>query len=411
MRLVLAFDRNLLLMDIRNLRILFVHSGSDLYGASRSLLRLTSRLVQDGATVMAVLPHEGPLVSALQEKGIRVVVQNTLPVIERPKVRSVIGILQLLVNVFLSALRLLKLSRQFKPHLIHTMTAVILSSGLAAKFMGIPHVWHVRESFGEFGMLWQYYQKYILWLSTRIICVSTPIAKQFEQDQGLEKICIIHNGFPVGEFSDVSPDRVNRFRSQYVTSGVEHLVGVVGRIKFQRKGQEVFVRAAGLLHDKFPAARFLCIGSPFPGNEAHLVKLLELIRELNLEEYVLYTGDVEDIKAAISALDILVLSSAQPEPFAGVVVEAMALSRPVVATRIGGSIEQVVDGVTGYLVNPGDPKSMADGIEKLLESPERRRIFGANGHLRFLEKFEFGPFYQRILKLYAEVVGDRCLPE
>lgn len=395
-------------MDVKTLRVLFVHSGSDLYGASRSLLRLASRFAQDGATVMAVLPQDGPLVVALQERGIKVVVQTTLPVIERQKARSVMGILQLLANALLSTLGLLRITKQFKPHLIHTMTAVILSSGLAAKLTGIPHIWHIRESFGEFGTLWRYYQKYMLWLSTRIICVSTPVAEQFEQDRDRAKTCVIHNGFPVGEFSDISPERVNRFRSQYVTSGAECLVGVVGRIKLQRKGQEVFVEAAGLLHDKFPGARFLCIGSPFPGNEVHLTRLLTLIRELNLEEYVRYTGDVEDIKAAIAALDILVLPSAQPEPFAGVVVEAMALSRPVVATRIGGSIEQVIDGVTGYLVNPGDPEAMANGIEKLLESADRRRTFGENGFIRFLEKFEFEPFYQRMLKLYAEVIENRC---
>jgi glycosyltransferase involved in cell wall biosynthesis len=78
----------------------------------------------------------------------------------------------------------------------------------------------------------------------------------------------------------------------------------VGRIKFQRKGQEVFVRAAHLLRERFPDARFLCIGSPFPGNESHLADLLKLIRELGLEDYVLCTGDVDDIKAAIAGLDM-----------------------------------------------------------------------------------------------------------
>lgn len=396
-------------MNIRSLRILFVHSGSDLYGASRSLLRLASRLVQDGANVRVVLPNQGPLVSALQEQGILVMIQKTLPVIERQKVRSFVGVVRLLVDVFLSVAGLLKLVRQFKPHLIHTMTAVILSPGLVAKFTGLPHIWHVRESFGEFGKLWQSYQKYILWLSTRVVCVSTPIAEQFEQN--LEKVCVIHNGFPISEFSGIGPDRVNQFRSQYAGAGVKYLIGVVGRIKFQRKGQEVFVKAASLLQRKFPEARFLCIGSPFPGNETHLVNLLKLIRELNLDDYVLYTGDIGDIKAAIAGLDILVLSSVQPEPFAGVVMEAMALARPVVATRIGGSIEQVVDGVTGYLVNPGDPESMADGVEKLLESNDRRRLFGENGHTRFLENFEFAAFYQRMLKLYGEVIEDGCLSQ
>jgi len=397
-------------INTNGLRVLFVHSGSDLYGASRSLLRLSSRLVKDGASVKVVLPQDGPLRSALQEKGVMVVVHKSLPVIDRQKVGRVSGVFHLLSSVVISVLILLNLVKQFRPHLIHTVTSVILSSGLVAKIAGIPHIWHVRESFSEFGRLWQYYQKYLLWLSTVIICVSTPVAEQFDQYGHSQKICVIHNGFPLDEFSTVTDGSVNKFRSRYVKSGVDYLIGVVGRIKFHRKGQEVFVRAAGLLYDKFPRARFLCIGTPFPGNEVHLVNLLNLIRESNLEGYVLYTGDVDDIKPAVKALDVLVLSSVSPEPFGGVVVEAMALSRPVVATAIGGSLEQVVDGVTGYLVKPGDPKSMADGIEKLLESTQRRHAFGENGRVRFLEKFEFEPFYQKILGLYKQVAID-CLTD
>jgi glycosyltransferase involved in cell wall biosynthesis len=216
---------------------------------------------------------------------------------------------------------------------------------------------------------------------------------------------VIHNGFPANEFVDVAANRVEQFKAKYLSSEASYLVGVVGRIKFQRKGQEVFARAAALLRDKFPQARFLCIGSPYPGNEIHLSNLLRLVDELNLEGYVQYTGDIEDIKAAIKALDVVVLASAQPEPFGGVVIEAMALARPVVATGIGGSLEQVVDGVTGYLVEPGDPISMAEAIAKLLESSERRRMFGENGRARFLEKFEFEQFYQTILDVYRQAIA------
>lgn len=353
--------------------------------------------------VRVVLPHEGPLVPALREKGVFVTIQRNLPVIERQRAQSFIGILSLLSNILFSMYSLLRILTQFRPHLVHTMTAVILSSGLAAKIARIPHVWHVRESFGEFGVLWRYYQRYMLWLSTKIICVSTPIAQQFEQ-ASRKKVQVIHNGFPVDEFSAISQDRVDLFRSNYGISEAECIVGVVGRIKFLRKGQEVFVKAAHLLRDKFPDARFLCIGSPFPGNESHLVQLLSLIHELGLDGYVLYTGDVQDIKAAITAMDILVLPSVQPEPFGGVVVEAMALARPVVATAIGGSLEQVVDGVTGYLARPGDPESLAAGIEKLLVSAEDRLTFGEAGRRRFLQLFEFEAFYQKILQLYEHVI-------
>ena len=392
--------------DVKGLRILFVHSGSDLYGASRSVLRLSSRLVRDGAIVKAVLPHHGPLSDTLQAHGVDVVIQTDLPVIERDQVKHIPGLMKLAINIISSTVSLLALIRMFQPHLVHTITAVILSPGLAAKLRGVPHVWHIRESFGEFGSWWKYYQSYISWLSSAIVCVSMPVAEQFRSSVGAKKIKVIHNGFPSAEFEPVGSERIKAFKSRFAVDKAEALVGVVGRIKLLRKGQEVFVEAASLLQDRFPAVRFLCIGSPFPGNESHLENLKKLIRERGLCDYVFCTGDVEDIKAAISALDILVLSSVQPEPFGGTVIEAMALSRPVVATSTGGSIEQVVDGVTGLLVEPGDSKSMAAGIEKLLESPDLRRIFGENGRARFLEKFEFQQFYQRILELYGQVIAD-----
>jgi len=395
-------------MDLSGLRILFVHSGSDLYGASRSLLRLSSRLVHDGAAVLTVLPYDGPLYIALQAEGVEVLIQHDLAVIERKKMQSFFGVIRLAAGTLLSAVNLFVVIKEFQPQLIHTMTSVIPSSGLAAKMGGIPHIWHVRESFGEFGKGWKYYQLYMGWFSSEIICVSKPIAEQFEPMLRARKVKVIHNGFPIAEFERPSDERIEAFKSKFSLGRMLVLVGVVGRIKFHRKGQEIFVNAALLLRDRFPDARFLCIGSPFPDNQAHLENLLNLIHAYGLEGYVIYTGDVDDVKASIAALDILVLSSAQPEPFAGVVVEAMALSRPVVATCAGGSIEQVEDGVTGYLVEPGDAKSMAVGIERLLEDPGRRVIFGENGRARFLAQFEFEPFYQKILGLYNQLAQVRA---
>ena len=233
------------------MRILFVHSGSDLYGASRSLLRLSSRLVRDGHVVNVVLPSEGPLVAALQEQKVGILIQTSLPVLERQKAKSISGILFLFVNVILSTFHLIVLLVQFKPHLIHTMTAVLVSSGLAAKIMGVPHIWHVRESFAEFGKLWRFYQKYMLLFSSKIVCVSTPIAQQFTHRKDNKKILVMHNGFPVEEFAEITQERIEQFRSKYAAHDGIRLVGVVGRIKFRRKGQEVFVRAASLLQENF----------------------------------------------------------------------------------------------------------------------------------------------------------------
>lgn len=386
------------------MRILFVHSGADLYGASRSLLRLSSRLARDGHAVLAVLPYEGPLRAELEQNGVRALVHRRMPVVTRPRVRSLIGLLSLALDVPLSTLWLWRVARQFRPGVIHTNTALILSPGLAARLSGAHHVWHVREFFAEFGKMWQWYQWYMARFADAIVCVSAPVAEQYDPRILSQKVIVIHNGFPKDEFAPAEEERVRAFRER-LGLGNHRLVGVVGRIKFGRKGQDVFVRAVAQLGEKFPDVRYLFIGSPFPGNEAHLENLLALIRELNIEDRVVYAGDVEDIRAAYTALDVSVLPSALPEPFGGVVIESMAMGRPVVGTRHGGTIEQIEDGVTGLLVPPDNVAALAAALNCLLSDDELRIRMGEAAKDRFLRLFEFEPFYRKILAVYGKLIA------
>ena len=385
------------------MNIIFVHSGADLYGASRSLLRLGSRLVRDGNIVMAVLPFDGPLHSELENHGVKVIIETNLVTITRQETKKIQGLIKLLVKLPISVIVLYRLFLKAKPDIVHTITSVIPTSGIAARLARLPHICHIREFYYEFPTLWRFYKNLIYRFSERIICVSAPVGAQFNCRTSDEKVVVIYNGFPQDEFRPVEKSRIDKFRQQHQIQECHLLLGVIGRIKFVRKGQEVLIEAAFLLKDRYPNIRFLCIGSPFPGNEEHLEKLLSLIRKLNLEDNVIYTGDVDDIKAAIDALDILVLPSVQPEPFGGVVVEAMAFGKPVIATAIGGSLEQVKNGVTGFLVEPGNPKALAEAIEKLINDDDLRRQMGKNGHDRYLQMFEFEDFYQKIIALYQNL--------
>ncbi len=385
------------------MRVLLVHGGADLYGASRSLLRLTSRLVRDGNNVMAVLPFDGPLQSELLKSGVEVVMDRDLPVVTRGGLDGPRAIASLLTGLPVSVSRLRKLIREFHADLVHTNTALILSPGIAARLAGAPHVWHVRESFAEFSRHWRWYQWYMYSLADVIVCVSGAMAAQYAKRIRKRKVVVIHNGFPKDEFTPPEEARVNAFRERFGLNG-RAIVGVIGRIKFARKGQEVFVRAAALLKDRYPGVQFALVGSPYPGNEEHLRRLQELIQSLGLEEDVVYTGEVEDVKAAYAALDISVLPSALPEPFGGVVIESMAMGKPVVGTRLGGTVEQIEEGVTGFLVPPGDPNELAAALARLLSDPDLRRRMGENGRKRFLEMFEFEPFYGKICRLYENLI-------
>lgn len=386
------------------MRLLFVHSGSDLYGASRSLLRLSKRLVQDGHQVLAILPQDGPLKNELLNGGADVIIDTHLAIISREQLKGRLNKSLFGFKIIRSILRLHKQIKINNPDIVHTMTAVIPASGIASKLAQKPNIWHVRETFVEFPGLWKYYQNFIRSYSSQIICVSTPVAKQFNQWGKDERIQVIHNGFPLEEFQPVEPERINRFREQFSLPKENILIGVVGRIKFHRKGQEIFIRAAALLKDKYQNVKFLCIGSPFPGNEEHLEQLIQLISSLGMEKQVVYTGDVADIKAAIASLDILVLPSVQPEPFGGVVIEAMALHKCVIATNVGGSIEQVENHYTGLLVKPGNETMLASAMDQLLCNESLRVSMGEHGFQRYLELFEFEVFYKKILDVYhAEI--------
>jgi glycosyltransferase involved in cell wall biosynthesis len=354
---------------------------------------------------LVILPYEGPLYGELEKAGVRVMIQRDLTVVTRQKFRSFKRFASMAFSLPLSAAHLWRTVRAFRPDLIHTNTALILTPGIVARLCRLPHVWHVREFFAEFPSFWRHYQRFMLRFSDVILCVSAAVARQFDT-RIQEKVVVIHNGLPQGEFAPLHAERVQAFREAYGLNGCR-VVGVVGRIKFGRKGQDTFIRAAALLKQRFPDVKFACIGTPFPGNEDHLERLQQLVVDLKLENHVLFTGDVEDIQVAYASLEVSVLPTGLPEPFGGVVIESMAMGKPVVGTRLGGTIEQIEDGVTGFLVEPNNPQELASAIERLLTDKELRMQFGENGRKRYLTLFEFERFYQKMLAVYAKLLRGR----
>ncbi len=381
------------------MRILFVHSPADLYGASRSLLRMASRLASEGHCVCVLLPGEGLLVPCLRNAGVQVILDPGLAFVSRQEFRQWRHTILFPFRVIHSCARTVRFARQFRPDLVHTNTALLLPGGIVARLLGVPHLWHVREVFSEFAGFWRFYQWFLFAFSDRILCVSQAAARQFHPYIRKRKVQILNNGYPVSEFAPVAPDRVAAFRTRFGLNGAR-LVGLVGRIRFGRKGQDTFLEAASLLHQKFPVVKFLCIGSAFPGNEEHQGRFNRLRRSLGLDGAVICTGDVEDIKAAYSALEISVAPSVMPESFGGVVIESMAMGKPVIATGIGATPELIEDGQSGILVSPGNARELAAAVERLLSDKDLRHSLAACGHQRYLQRFEFEGFFKNLIAIY-----------
>jgi glycosyltransferase involved in cell wall biosynthesis len=376
-------------------RVLYVNNGADIYGASRCLIRLLQALDRTRYIPLVLLPEDGPLRQRLEALGVEVVYHPRLSVITRRVFRSW-RILIFFLEFPASVLFLWRLIRRRKIDLVHTNTGVMVSPGLAAKLAGVPHVWHIRDWFQEFRQIWKPYSSYILWSSDAVIAISQAVASQFRDDS---KISVVYDGCSLEEFQTGDAEAGQNFRRRFGL-GTDFVAGCVGRIKLRRKGQEVLVQAAAILKARGLRLKVVIVGAAYPGNENSLQSLKDLIRESSLQDDIILTGELDDVKPAYAAMNVLVLPSAQPEPLGDVMMEAMAMGIPVIATNIGGPPEVVQDGITGFLVPPADPKALADKIELLMNDPKLSERLGQAGPNRVMERFSTGEMIHKIEALY-----------
>jgi len=381
-------------------KVLLVHNSADMYGASRSLLRLASRLPHAGVEPTLLLPEEGPLSAVARSKGLSVEIQPSLKVISR-KIFNPLGLIRFFAGFPRAVWETSRWIRQGKFHLVHTNLGTVVSSAWAARWAGVPHVWHIRDWFQEFGALWAPYSRYILNFSKKVICVSRPIAEQFPSSP---KVCVLHNGLDLAEFPPITESERIEARRSFGFGPQDRVVGTVGRIKFIRKGQEHLLHAVHQLQKEGVQLRVLLAGGAAPGSEDHIPRMKALARDLHLEDSVVFSGELPDPRCAYAAMDIFVLPSAQPEPFGGVVLEAMAFGLPVVATAIGGSPEQVMEGTTGFLVRPADPAAIREKLLQLILDPDLCLRMGQAGRLRIASVLSLDATMRGIRQIYLEAL-------
>ncbi len=382
------------------MKILSINNTADIYGASRCMERVFGRLAEDGHEVHAVLPASGPLVPMLEARGVHVHLHPGLSIIDRAQLKTPNGILRFLVGLPLSIFFLVRLIRRLHIDVVHTNTVVMPSPSVAALLTGTPHVWHVRELLHEFGILWRPYQRLVHHLSSAIVAISACVRDQFDP-RFQNKIQVVYDGLDASS-SITDPARVAAFRAQFPPDA--QLIGVVGRIKWRRKGQEVLVRAASLLHERFPKAHFVFVGSPSPGNEDHETRLRDLISACALNNVIHLLGDTEDPASVFAALDIAVAPPIQPEPFGCIVIEAMAAGTPVIGSRAGGIAEQIVPYETGLLFAPGSAEELAREISLLLSNPALRARMADAGRRRVRTYFSLETTCGSIARLFDQLL-------
>jgi glycosyltransferase involved in cell wall biosynthesis len=130
-----------------------------------------------------------------------------------------------------------------------------------------------------------------------------------------------------------------------------------------------------------------------------------IVKSEKLEDNIFFTGQRNDIPDLINCMSVLIHASVLPEPFGRVLLEGMALSKPIIATNIGACPEIVEEGKTGLLVNPDDARGLANDIMSLLKDPKKALEMGNAGYIRLGKHFHISRNIEKTQKLYFEILG------
>ena len=247
-------------------------------------------------------------------------------------------------------------------------------------------------------------QRYVCRLADCVL-VNADAVKRWLVEDGYDasKIVVIRNGVDLGRFSQ--PPEPDRIRGEFGVPRDVPLVAVVSRLN-RLKGLEQFLEAAAVVSSRFPEARFLVVGETPPFDPTYLDDLKTLARDLGIGSRVIFTGVRSDVPALLASVDVAVMPSLN-EALSNALLEAMAAGAPVVATRVGGTPEALVDGETGLLVAPEDVPSLAAAVVRLLEAPAWAAHLGRAARQSIADRFSIARMATSTTQLYRELLTHK----
>jgi glycosyltransferase involved in cell wall biosynthesis len=353
-------------------KVLHICSDTNIGGAGRYVLALLTQPRMIRQFDVAVACPEGDLAAALRRAGVEVLLYPGADVsFSWEALRSLYGLM-----------------RTWRPRIAHTHGS--LAGRVAAALAG------ARIIYTKHGLAYAEEQSLqvrspgaavrrlaVRLFAHRIVAVSEAVKRALVAagaDPG--RIRVIPGGVELGPYEAAG-------------SLVPGVIGSVGRLG-REKGFDLLVEAA----PRLPKGVHVLIG----GDGSQRAELAAQVQRLGLEDRVTLTGFVEDVPAFLSRIGLFVLPS-RSEGLGLVLVEAMAAGRPVVASRVGGIPEVVVDGETGLLVPPEEPEALAGTIGRLLADPALAGRMGEAGRQRAREHFSAGRMAEQTAALYEELSG------
>jgi glycosyltransferase involved in cell wall biosynthesis len=378
--------------------VLLLHGSASGYGADRQLLALATGLDRSRYRPIVVLPEPGRIGGTLDEAGVET------HYIELATLRRALlkgrGTATTITRLARDRLQLTRLARSREVGIVHTNSAIVLAGQGVASATGAAHVLHVREPFSTgqalpARVLWPALRRRLL-RSDAVLCVSEAMARQFDGDP---RVRVIHDGLPAQR---LPAERRTARRTLGIPDDAP-VVTMVSRVS-DWKGQHVLARALAMEPLASTGAIGLIAGDAAPGQQRFERQLRELRSELGLGERLRLLGFRDDVGTVLGAADVFAAPATYPDPFPNSALEASSAGLPVVGSRDGGGLAEIVtDGVTGRLVPPNDPGALAEALTDLIRDPEQARTLGAAGSERVPREFGLERMLEAVQTTYDEV--------
>jgi glycosyltransferase involved in cell wall biosynthesis len=368
------------------LKILYAHGIQDIGGAETDLIAIIRGLDRERFQPFVACPPNGAFIERLRNLPVAVV-----PALF-PSWRKLKDIWRIPIAV-VSWAAILKRGKFDLVHINDYWWTPIV--WLACRIRGIPCLVHIRQQIEPRRV-----KEYWLAKPKRVLAVCQEI-REVAIDGGVDpnRIQVVYSGLDLS--STVEPLTGGPLRKRYGLHPEQLIIGAVANL-FPRKGYEYLLEALVDVRKLVPDVHCIIVGK---GDEGYTEKLMNLVNANNLNAVVTFAGFQPNVLAYMADFDVVVLPSLL-EGFGIVLLEAMAMGKPVVASRVGGIPEAVEDGVTGILVPPAHSRKLADALVILLQNATLRQSMGEAGRKRVETLFSLESTIKAIEGSYSHILSQ-----
>jgi len=298
--------------------------------------------------------------------------------------------------------KLVSLLRKKNIHIIHSSTFIPNFMGrIAATIARVPvkiitehNIYSDKKKFHVFS------DRILSYVTDRIICVSEAVKKFTEKQEGIKhkKFLVFKNFIDLEKYNfSVKADYL---KNEFKLKEKQIIVGTISTLTKQ-KGHSTLLEAASIICNQMNNVRFLIVG------DGPLRNLLEeKAKNLGISEFIIFAGARRDISELLSIMDIFAFPSLW-EGFSIAILEAMAMKKPVIASRVDGISEIIKDGISGILFTPRNARELASHIFDLIRNPEIAQKLGEQARLQIEEYYDCQKNIKELENLYYQIAKDK----